>query len=99
MEAAIKETDRRRKMQEEYNKEHGITPKTIIKEVTQNLEISKSTKEDDIAVAKMSPEEIEAEIVRLEERMKKAAMDLEFELAAALRDEIIVLSGKTKGKK
>jgi excinuclease ABC subunit B len=99
MKAALDETDRRREAQIEYNKKHGITPQTIIKDVTENLEISKSTKEEMEEISKMSPKEIEIEITRLEERMKQAAIELEFELAAALRDEIIVLSGRTKSKK
>ena len=98
MKAAIGETDRRRTVQKEYNERHGIEPKTIIKEVSDNLEITKYGKEANSEYGKMSKEELSAEIDGLEERMKKAAMALEFELAAALRDEIIILSGKLKKK-
>ncbi len=98
MEAAIKETDRRREAQKKYNEENGITPQTIIKEVADNLEISISKASSDDPAKTMSPEELEATLADLEQRMRKAAMELEFELAAALRDEMIYLSGKQKGK-
>ncbi|MEX1307628.1 MAG: excinuclease ABC subunit UvrB [Eubacteriales bacterium] len=98
MDAAIKETDRRRTAQREYNEKHGITPQTIIKEVADNLEISISKATEDDTAKTMSPEELEAKLADLEQRMRKAAIELEFELAAALRDEMIYLSGKQKGK-
>ena len=98
MDAALKETNRRRKAQKAYNEANGITPQTIIKAVSDGLEISISSKEGAQTVEDLSPKEIEAEIVRLDERMKQAAMALEFELAAALRDEIIVLNGRLKKK-
>ena len=98
MDAALKETNRRREAQQAYNEANGITPQTIIKAVSDGLEISISSKEGAQTVEDLSPKEIEAEIVRLDERMKQAAMALEFELAAALRDEIIVLNGRLKKK-
>jgi excinuclease ABC subunit B len=98
MEAALRETDRRRAAQKKYNEENGITPQTIIKEVANNLEISVSRDADDDPSKNLSPEEREAMLVDLEKRMRKAAMELEFELAAALRDEMIYLSGKQKAK-
>ncbi len=96
MKAAMDETERRRKVQAAYNEKHGIIPKTIIKDISDNLEITKHGKDANSEYAKMSKEDLMQEIDELEERMKKAAMDLEFELAAALRDEIIVLNGKLK---
>ncbi len=98
MEAALKETNRRRDAQHAYNEANGIVPQTIIKAVADGLEISISSKDGAQTIEDLSPKEIEAEIVRLEERMKRAAMELEFELAAALRDEIIVLNGRLKKK-
>ncbi len=98
MQAAIRETDRRRAAQTKYNEEHGITPQTIIKEVAEGLEISVSRTADDDPSKAMSPEELETTLVDLEKRMRNAAMALEFELAAALRDEMIYLSGKQKEK-
>jgi excinuclease ABC subunit B len=94
MTAAISETDRRRKVQQEFNEKNGIVPKTIIKDITDNLQITQFRKDDE-EYKSMSKKDIENEIDSLEQRMKQAAMDLEFELAAALRDEIIVLSGKS----
>ncbi len=98
MEAAIRETDRRRAAQKKYNEENGITPQTIIKEVADNLEISVSRTAEEDPSKQLSPEEMEATLADLEKRMRKAAMELEFELAAALRDEMIYLSGKQKAK-
>jgi len=98
MEAALRETDRRREAQKKYNEENGITPKTIIKDVADNLEISITKPTDEDPTKAMTPEELETALANLEQQMRKAAMDLEFELAAALRDEMIYLSGKQKGK-
>ena len=87
MERAINETERRRTVQQNYNEEHGITPKTIIKEVHDIIEIgSKADKEKPLS--RMSKMEREAEIKRLTAEMKQAAKMLEFELAAILRDKI-----------
>ena len=87
MERAINETERRRTVQQKYNEEHGITPKTIIKEVHDIIEIgSKADKEKPLS--RMSKMEREAEIKRLTNEMKQAAKMLEFELAAILRDKI-----------
>ena len=87
MERAINETERRRTVQQKYNEEHGITPKTIIKEVHDIIEIgSKADKEKPLS--RMSKMEREAEIKRLTAEMKQAAKMLEFELAAILRDKI-----------
>ncbi len=86
MERAITETERRRAIQQKYNDENGITPKTIIKNVHEVLEIG--TKVKDKPVSKMSKLEREAEIKRLTKEMQAAAKILEFEYAATLRDKI-----------
>ena len=95
MEAALEETQRRRDIQDAWNKAHGIIPKTIVKSVRELIEISKSTAEvrrkDGI---KMTKAEREKEIARLEKEMKKAARMMEFEYAAVLRDQLIELRGK-----
>ena len=88
MEKAIVETQRRREKQMQYNKEHGITPKTIVKDVRDILEITtqKATKEKPIS--KMTRREREEMIDKLTAEMKAAAKILEFEHAAYLRDKI-----------
>ena len=96
MRAAMDETERRRKIQDAYNKAHGIVPKTIIKDVREILEISKS--EDTGHKAKGKPKKLTeaertAEIAKLEQEMKEASKLLEFEYAAVLRDRIIELRG------
>ena len=97
MEAAIRETNRRRSLQETYNTEHGITPKTITKKVAEVLEISsnKEEKKGRRQKKRLSPIEREQEIERLTKEMKAAAKQLEFERAASLRDRIADLK---KGK-
>ena len=87
MERAITETERRRSIQQKYNEQNGITPKTIIKNVHEIIEIGTKPKTDK-AVSKMSRMEREAEIKRLTYEMKQAAKILEFEHAAMLRDKI-----------
>jgi len=98
MRAAIDETDRRRGIQDAYNKEHGIVPQTIIKGVREILEISKTAEGGNIRdrkKRKLSEQERAAEIAKLEKEMKEAAKMLEFEYAAVLRDRIIELKGET----
>ena len=85
MEKAIEETYRRREKQIAYNTEHGITPKTITKDVREILEISSR---DKTGKKRMSREEKQKLIIRLTEEMKAAAKILEFEHAAYLRDKI-----------
>ena len=98
MEAAIRETERRRSIQMKYNEEHGITPKTIVKKVSDVLEIS--THKDDDAPAKggkkrrLSAAERKQMIEQLTREMKAAAKILEFEHAAYLRDKIKKLQEK-----
>ncbi len=89
MESAIRETERRRKLQTAYNKEHGIVPKTIVKPVAEILEIS--TPKDESKPRrkqKLSPDEKKRVIAQLTREMKDAAKLLEFEHAAYLRDKI-----------
>ncbi len=88
MERAITETNRRRKIQSEYNKEHGIVPKTIIKEVHDVLEISSKRTDIEKNFKRMSRLEREQTIKSLTAEMRAAAKILEFEHAAYLRDKI-----------
>ncbi len=97
MRAAIDETERRRSIQDAYNKAYGIVPKTIIKGVREVLEISKTAEEDTIRgrkKRKLNEQERAAEIAKLEKEMKEASKMLEFEYAAVLRDRIIELRGE-----
>ena len=87
MERAISETERRRDIQSRYNAEHGITPKTVIKDVRDIIEIGQKVK-DEKPISKMSRIEKETEIKRLTAEMKQAAKIFEFEHAAYLRDKI-----------
>ena len=88
MHRAISETERRRKLQQEYNEKHGIVPKTIQKGVHEIIEAT--VKDEDIPEReKMTAYEVsERTIAELTMEMKKAAELLQFELAAKLRDEI-----------
>ena len=97
MRSAMDETERRRKIQSDYNEAHGIVPKTIIKGVREVLEISKTAEEDTVRgrrKRKLSEQERAAEIAKLEKEMKEASKMLEFEYAAVLRDQIIELRGE-----
>ena len=87
MEKAITETNRRRKIQEEYNKEHGITPKTIKKSVRETISI---TKQEDIGVEYKleKKEDIKETISKITDEMLQFASQMEFEKAAELRDKI-----------
>lgn len=93
MRTAIEETARRRSLQEAYNKEHGITPTTIQKAVRDVIsisrEIAKTTKGLEKDPESMSHNEIKKLIQKLEKQMRKAAADLNFELAAELRDQML----------
>ena len=101
MEAAISETNRRRKIQMEYNQEHGIVPKTIVKSVRDVIEIGKSAsdpaekKRSKKSIEKLTAKEREKMIEDLTKQMKLAAKNLEFEQAAWIRDKIAELR---KGK-
>ncbi len=98
MARAMEETERRREKQDAFNRAHGIVPKTIIKSVRDLLDI---TAQDEDASAQrrgevkaLTKQQKAEQIARLEKEMKAAAKMLEFELAAALRDQIIELRGK-----
>ena len=92
MRAAIDETERRRAIQDTYNRAHGIVPKTIIKDVRELIEITQSEGEAKRADGvKMTRVEREREIARLEKEMKAAARMMEYEYAAVLRDRIMEL--------
>ena len=95
MENAITETERRRSIQMQYNKEHGIVPKTIIKDVREIIEItSKKKTEENKDTGNMSAREKKEQIEILTAQMKEAAKLLEFEHAAYLRDRIAELKGE-----
>ena len=97
MRAAMDETDRRRALQDEFNKAHGIVPKTVIKSVREILEISKSTEDAQRkAGKKLTKAEVLMEIDKLEKQMKEAAKMLEFEYAAILRDRLMELRKELK---
>ena len=95
MRRAIDETLRRRELQEVYNKEHGITPKTIKKAVRDLISISKEVAKTQKKLEKdmesMSRKELEELIGKVQKQMKAAAADLNFEMAAELRDQMIEL--------
>lgn len=93
MEKAITETERRRGIQMKYNEEHGIVPQTIIKKVSDIIEISSKTEEKLRSKTKMTKAEREKLIAQLTKEMKAAAKLLEFEHAAYLRDRIKELQG------
>jgi len=94
MTAAIKETQRRRQIQEAYNREHGITPQGIkkaIRDITQRVQAVAEARPAYVAAAPASKEDVARLIKELESQMKTAARSLEFEKAALLRDRIIEL--------
>ena len=88
MEYAITETERRRTIQERYNREHGVTPRTIRKDVAEILEISTHKEDGKKKKKKYTPAEKRMMIEKLTKEMKAAAKLLEFEHAAYLRDKI-----------
>lgn len=96
MESAIRETERRRAIQTAYNKEHGITPKTIIKDVSNIIEITthKEAEEGGTKRKRLTASERKQMIEQLTKEMKAAAKLLEFEHAAYLRDRIRQLGGE-----
>ena len=100
MRNAITETNRRRRIQQKYNEEHGITPKTIQKAVRDLISISKTIAKEELRFEKdpesMSRQELEKLIKDVEKQMKKAAADLNFEAAAELRDRMVDLKGKLR---
>ena len=94
MHDAIEETARRRKIQEEYNIEHGIVPKTIIKEIREVISNVDDSEHEDKETVKLSKKEKQDLIIRLEEEMKLAAKNLDFERAMELRDVIFELKSE-----
>lgn len=91
MKTAIEETERRRSIQEKYNKEHGITPKTIIKEIREVVSNTNDTEEKEI---KMSKQDKKALIIKIENEMKEAAKNMDFERAMELRDILFELKAE-----
>ena len=99
MERAITETERRRAIQMKYNREHGIVPKTIVKDVRDVIEItSKEDSKDRRSFKKLTRPEREKVIEQMSKEMKEAARLLEFEHAAFLRDKIQELKGEKPQK-
>lgn len=96
MKSAIYETNRRREIQQKYNVEHGIVPKTIVKKVNEILEISSHREDEDKDIRKLSKLQKQQLIESLSKEMKAAAKLLEFEHAAYLRDKINKLKGNDK---
>jgi excinuclease ABC subunit B len=100
---ALKETERRKKIQEEYNKKHGITPASVRKNIQSSLYQAESLDYHDVKIAdkpakyEVSDEALPKEIEKVEKQMRKAAKDLNFELAAELRDRIVQLKKRLMG--
>ncbi len=92
MQRAISETERRRKIQSEYNKAHGITPKTIVKAVVNTLEITKKAD----CTAEVKKQDIPEEIEKLKALMKIASANLDFERCIEIRDTIAKLKLKMR---
>ena len=92
MAAAIGETERRRKIQQEYNEKHGITPKSVSKSIRDVIEATHVAEEEESyknkKASEMTKKELSEYIRKLESEMKQAAKDLQFERAASLRDKI-----------
>ena len=93
MDKAISETNRRRKIQEEYNKEHNITPTSIKKEIRETIRATYQAAEDSVDYGIKEDESIEDVINRLNDEMVKYAQNLEFEKAAEIRDKIKKIQG------
>jgi len=93
MEYAIGETNRRRGIQEAYNKANNITPRSIVKKIHERIQMTEITEEKKKGLDKdpesMSREELVKEIKKLEKEMKQAAAELSFERAAVLRDDVL----------
>ena len=101
MEKAISETNRRREIQKTYNEEHGITPKSIEKSVSEGLRaiIPEKEKVDKLDIKRIPKDELPALVKQLSSEMQLAAANLEFERAASLRDEIERIKEFIDGKK
>ena len=94
MRDAIEETSRRRKIQEAYNEEHGIVPKTIVKEIREVISNVDESVDDKTGTVKMSKKEKQNLIIKIEEEMKLAAKNLDFEKAMELRDILFELKSE-----
>ena len=90
MEKAIAETNRRREIQQAYNRDHGITPKTVTKEISAGLRaiIPEKEEKSELDIKKIPKEELGGLVKELTAQMQLAAANLEFEQAALLRDQI-----------
>ncbi len=105
MQRAIDETNRRRKIQDAYNKEHGITPKTIEKKVVELIKLTKVAEDDTTkdysakSLKKLSGKSLNKQVHELEVKMRDAAKQLDFERAAEYRDRIILLTGELGKRK
>ena len=101
MEKAISETNRRRKIQQEYNAKHHITPHSVKKEISAGLRaiIPEKEKEDKLDVKRIPKDELPTLIKQLSSEMQLAAANLEFEKAASLRDEVARIKEFMEGKK
>ncbi|OGE99515.1 MAG: excinuclease ABC subunit B [Candidatus Doudnabacteria bacterium RIFCSPLOWO2_12_FULL_42_9] len=105
MDRAMKEVERRRKIQTTYNKEHGITPTSIQKAISETRLAGKKADEekvkqlDEMDLTKMTKQDIAYAIEELRDQMDMASRNLDFEKAAALRDQIQTIRAKTKMKK
>ena len=93
MKAAIDETNRRRKIQQEYNEKYGITPKTIVKEIKNTIEITKKS------LGNLDKTDISEQIEKLKALMKIASSNLDFELAIKYREEISKLKKRLESGK
>ena len=103
MERAISETARRREKQEAFNKVHGIVPRTIQKKVVDLIKLTKVEEDNTAAkgytaktVKKLKPRELDKQIRLMEKKLKEAAKQLDFELAAEYRDQLILLKGEQR---
>lgn len=103
MERAISETAQRREKQEAFNKVHGIVPRTIQKKVVDLIKLTKVEEDNTAAkgytaktVKKLKPRELDKQIRLMEKKMKEAAKQLDFELAAEYRDQLILLKGEQR---
>ena len=104
MRATIEVTENRRKIQDEYNKKHGITPKSVRKSVRPVIEATKAAEEAEIYMTDMKPSEMtKSEIIeyiaKLETEMKAAAQALQFEQAALMRDRIFEMRTRQRKRK
>ena len=101
MEKAISETNRRREIQKEYNAKHGITPHSVVKEISAGLRaiIPEKEKVDKLDVKRIPKDELPGLIKQLSSEMQLAAANLEFERAAMLRDEVARIKEFIEGKK